>query len=103
MPTQQLHRPDRQPLPCTITTGSIPSHVKSWILDGKIRQLSPGTLQNRQLITDKLLWFLKQWERKECDVAELKSACPASGMIKLEADRLQGCHRADRFGGGEDA
>lgn len=72
MATRALPFQKGQALPCSIDTGSLPRHIAGWLLDGKIRQLSPGTLANRKLITDKLLWFLKQEELETCGVTELK-------------------------------
>lgn len=72
MSGQSLPRRNRQALPAPLDTGTLRRSIVSWLLDGKLRQLSPGTLANRKLITDKLLWFLTQQELPECGVPELK-------------------------------
>ena len=73
MPKQALPFQNRQALPVSLSTGSLPRFLASWLLDGKIRQLSPGTLANRKLLVEKLLWFLQQNELPECGAPELKA------------------------------
>jgi|SRR5579871_5190753 len=72
MSGQQLSNKKRQALSCTIRADSTPRHLAGWLLDGKIRQLSSGTLANRKLIVEKLIWFLKQNEQEECGSTQLK-------------------------------
>lgn len=46
--------------------------IQGWILDGEIRQLSKRTLEERRRVTEKLLWFLRSQELRECGALELK-------------------------------
>ncbi len=72
MARQSLPSQNGQALPVTLSTGRLKSCVSSWLLDGKLRQLSLGTLANRKLIIEKLVWFLEQHQLETCGVSELK-------------------------------
>jgi integrase/recombinase XerC/integrase/recombinase XerD len=47
--------------------------VKTWILDGRSERLSPRTIEEREGVTGKLLWFLKRNQFEECDAFALRS------------------------------
>jgi integrase/recombinase XerC len=56
----------------SISVADLERYAKGWLLDSEIRQLSPGTVSNRTLIIEKLLWFLKQKELSRCGTLELR-------------------------------
>ncbi|HLV81656.1 MAG TPA: tyrosine-type recombinase/integrase, partial [Chthonomonadaceae bacterium] len=56
----------------SIRVADLDRFAKGWLLDSEIRQLSPGTVANRKLIVEKLLWFLKQNEIADCSTMELR-------------------------------
>ena len=72
MTKQSLPVGNGQALPSPLETGTLRRCITSWLLDGKLRQLSSGTLSNRKLICEKLMWFLDQNELPICGVSELK-------------------------------
>lgn len=56
----------------TFSLADLERYAKGWLLDSEIRQLSPGTISNRKLIIEKLLWFFKQKELSCCGTLELR-------------------------------
>ena len=65
----------------------------SWTLDGEVRQLSRGTINNRQFTTGKLIWFLNERGLERCGPAELRAffALSRPGLkwlcVTLDEDR----------------
>lgn len=57
----------------SLTVSEIRDLAQAWIDDGEVRQLSPATLSERRLVTQKLLWFLKDRELRDCCTRELRS------------------------------
>ncbi len=56
----------------SIPTQEIESQGKCWLLDSEIRQHSRQTIANRQLVLDKLQWFLSKYELERCDLRALR-------------------------------
>jgi hypothetical protein len=56
----------------TLTRVELEGQLHSWHLDCEIAQLSKGTLANRTLVADKLLWFLRQRELDQCGPQEMR-------------------------------
>jgi integrase/recombinase XerD len=55
-----------------LSLADLASLAREWVEDGKARQLARGTLANRRLVTDKLLWFLRQHELPQCGRREIR-------------------------------
>lgn len=62
-----------QPACDGLTLAELADQAENWCLDGEVRQLSEGTVYNRRLATDKLLWFLRQREAERCGLPELRA------------------------------
>lgn len=58
--------------PC-LTLADLEYQAAGWRLDADVRLLSRGTLANRQLVTEKLLWFLRQRGAHGCGPLELRA------------------------------
>ncbi len=57
----------------TISVVDFESTVQEWLLDCEIRQHSAATLSLRRVITEKLIWFLKENRHEHCGTPELKA------------------------------
>jgi site-specific recombinase XerD len=64
----------RTPRPAgdSLTLVELEGQLLSWHLDCEIRQLSKGTLANRKMVAEKLLWFLQQRELDQCGPHEMR-------------------------------
>jgi hypothetical protein len=56
-----------------LTLDELAYQISNWLLDGEVRQLSKGTLYNRQAVTDRLFWFLQGRGAERCGPAELRA------------------------------
>jgi site-specific recombinase XerD len=56
-----------------LSVSDLEYHAANWLLDSEVRQLSPNTTYSRKLVTDKLVWFLRQRELVRCGPAELRA------------------------------
>src|SRR4051794_22165572 len=56
-----------------LTTTQWQRLAQGWILDGEIRQLSTRTLEERQMVLEKLAWFFDQRRLTSCGTHELRS------------------------------
>jgi site-specific recombinase XerD len=59
--------------PAELTLSQLERQIQGWVLDGEIRQLSPRTLEERQSVTSKFLWFLKDRELPQCGTREIRA------------------------------
>src|SRR5579862_2820214 len=55
-----------------IPVNDLSRHAKSWLLDSEVRQLSKATVENRRIVLDKLIWWLRFNECAECGLPELR-------------------------------
>ena len=55
-----------------ISVESLRKWMRLWLIDCEGALLSHTTIANRRLLTDKLLWFLRDREYATCDVSALK-------------------------------
>jgi integrase/recombinase XerC len=62
-----------QPAGEALSLADLEYQATNWRMDGDVRQLSRGTLDNRQFATDKLLWFLQQQGAERCGSVELRA------------------------------
>jgi len=58
--------------PEQISTQQLARYVQGWLVDGQANHLSPKTMEARRMVTDKLLWFLRQEEREHCGRVEIR-------------------------------
>lgn len=56
----------------SLSVNDLARQVKSWLLDSEVRQLSRATIENRRIVTDKLLWYCRQEEFGVVGLPELR-------------------------------
>lgn len=64
---QHLQNPEN-----SISVSELALRAPDWILDSKIRSLSPTTIEGRRLFVEKLLWFLRNHDFDVCGLDELR-------------------------------
>jgi integrase/recombinase XerC len=61
------------PASAALSLDELEHQATNWQLDGEVRQLSKGTIENRRIAADRLLWFLRHRNLKRCGATELRA------------------------------
>lgn len=68
----QIIAPQYTNSPSATETAELLRYIKSYLGDSRIRQLSPRTIQERDIYLSKLIWFLEHHHHSMCDTEQLR-------------------------------
>lgn len=63
---------DNSTLKDTLSVSELVFATRDWLFDGEYRQHSKSTTAIRRIVTDKLLWFLRERGYEQCGTSELR-------------------------------